>query len=112
MVESTGENGVINQTVFKTKEKYGLDSLMFSNDVLTLIKNYMNFIRSRLNPSCDYILICRNAKQILKLCNMFGRIVFLPIGKYINPKLYRLIIETESNEKPTGNKQACLSEDT
>ena len=45
MVESVGENGII----FKTKENYGFDSLVFSNYVLTLIKNYINFIRPRLN---------------------------------------------------------------
>ena len=39
MVKSIGENGIINQTIFKTKDKYGFDSLIFSNDVLTLIKN-------------------------------------------------------------------------
>ena len=39
MVNSIGENGIINQTIFKTKDKYGFDSLIFSNDVLTLIKN-------------------------------------------------------------------------
>ena len=38
MVESIGENGIINQTIFKTKEKYEFDSLILSNDVLTLIK--------------------------------------------------------------------------
>ena len=45
MVESVGENGII----FKTKENYGFDSLVFSNYVLTLIKNYINFILPRLN---------------------------------------------------------------
>ena len=85
MVESIGENGIINQTIFKAKEKYGFDSLIFSNDVLTLIKNYINFIRPCLNSCCDYVLICRNGKQIWKLSNIFGRLVFLAIGKYINP---------------------------
>ena len=111
MVESIGENGIINQTIFKTKEKYGFDSLIFSNDVLTLIKNYINFIRPRLNPCCDYVLICRNGKQISKLSNIFGRVVFLAIGKYINPTRYRQIIETESAEKLTFEEQTCLSED-
>ena len=87
--ESIGENGIINQTIFKTKEKYGFDSLIFSNDVLTLIKNYINFIRPRLNLYCDYVLICRNGKQISRLNNIFGRVVFLTIGKYINPTLHR-----------------------
>ena len=109
MVESIVENGIINQTIFKTKGKYGFDSLIFSNDVLTLIKNYINFIRPRLNPCCDYVLICRNGKQISKLSNIFGRVVFLAIGKYINPTRYRQIIETESAEKLTLDEQACLS---
>ena len=59
-------NGIINQNIFKTKEKYEFDSLIFSNDVLTLVRNYINFIRPLLNPCCDYVLICRNGKQISK----------------------------------------------
>ena len=39
MVESISENGIINQIIFKTKEKYEFNSVIFSNDVLTLIKN-------------------------------------------------------------------------
>ena len=111
MVESISENGIINQTIFKTNEEYGFDSLIFWNDVPTLIKSYINFIRPRLNPCCDYVLICRNGKQISKLSNIFGRVVFLAIGKYINPRRYRLIIETESAEKLTLDEQTCLSED-
>ena len=84
---------------------------MFSKDVLTLIKNYINFIQSRLNPCCDYVSICRNGKQILKLSSIFGRVVFLAIGKYINRTRYRQIIETESAEKLTLDKQTYLSED-
>ena len=111
MVESIGENGIINQTIFKTKEKYGFDSLIFSNDVLTLIKNYINFIRPHFNPCCDYVLICRNGSRSRNLSNIFGRVVFLAIGKYINPTRYRQFIETESAEKLTLDEQACLSED-
>ena len=110
-VESIGENGIINKTIFKTKEKYEFGSLIFSNDVLTLIKNYINFIRPRLNPCCDYVLVCRNGQQISKLGSIFERIAFLVIGKYINPTQYRQIIETESVEKLTVDEQTCLSED-
>ena len=111
MIQSVGENGIINQTMFKTKEKYGFDSLIFSNEVLTLIKNYINFVRPRLNPCCEYLLICRNGKQLSKLSNIFGRIVFLAIGKYINPTRYRQIIETESAEKLSVDEQATITED-
>ena len=111
MIESISKNGIINQTIFKPKEKYGFDSLIFSNDVLTLIKNYINFIRPRLNPCCDYVLICRTGKQISKLSNIFGRVVFLAIEKYINLTQYRQIVETESAEKLTADEQTWLDED-
>ena len=97
--------------MFKTKEKYGFYLSIFSKDVLTLRRNYINIIRPRLNPCCDHILICRNSKEISKLSNIFGRIVFLATGKYINPTRYRQIIETESAEKLTLEEQAFLSED-
>ena len=95
----------------KQKEMYGFDSLIFSNDVLTLIKNYINFIRPLLNQCCDRVLICRNGKQISKLSNIFGRVVFLAMGKYINPTRYKQIIETERDGKLTLGEQTCLSED-
>ena len=66
-IKSNGENGISNQKLFKTNEKYGFDSLLFSVDVLTLVTGYMNYIRPRLNPSFDYLLVCRNGKQISKL---------------------------------------------
>ena len=111
MIQSVGENGIINQTIFKTNEKYGFDSLLFSVDVLTFINNYINFIRPRLNPLCDYVLICRNGTQLSKLSDIFGRIVFQAIGKYINPTRYRQIVETESAEKLSPLEQSHLTED-
>ena len=111
IIESIDENGIVNQAIFKTNDKYGFDSLIFSDNVLTLIKNYINIIRPRLSPCCDYVLICQNGKQISKLSNIFGRIVFLAIVKYINPTRYSQIIETESAEKLTVEEQAFLSED-
>ena len=95
MIKSIGENGIINKTLFKTNGKYGFDSLLFSVDVLTLVTGYMNYVRRRLNPSCDYLLVYRNGKQISKLTNIFGRVVYEAIGKCINPTPYRQIIETE-----------------
>ena len=67
MIKSIGENGIINKTLFKTNGKYDFDSLLCSVDVLTLVTGYMNYIRPRLNPSFDYLLVCRNGKQISKL---------------------------------------------
>ena len=56
-------------------------------------------------------MICRNGKQISKLSNIFGRVVFLTIGNYINPTRQTQIIETESAAKRTVDEQICLSED-
>ena len=109
MIDSIGENGIINQTLFKTNEKYGFVSLSFSVDVLTLVTGYLNYIRPRLNPACNYLLLCRNGKQISKLTNIFGRVVYEAIGKYINPTRYRQIVETESIEKLNTSEQANLS---
>ena len=64
-----------------------------------------------MNPCYDYVLICRNGKQISKLSNIFGRVVFLAIGKYMYPTRYKQIIETESVEKLTLDEQTCLRED-
>ena len=55
-----------------------------------------------MNPCCDYVLVCRNGKQISKLRNIFGRIVFLAIGKYKQTCRYDI-------DKQTS--QTCLSED-
>ena len=44
MIKSIGENGIINETLFKTNGKYGFHSLLFSVDVLTLVTGYMNYI--------------------------------------------------------------------
>ena len=71
----------------------------------------MNYIRPRLNPACNYLLVCRNGKQISKLTNIFGRVVYEAIGKYINPTRYGQIIETESIEKLNTSEQVNLSQD-
>lgn len=111
MIKSVQENGIINQTIFKTNEKYGFDSLIFSKDVLRLINNYIDSLRPRLNPVCEYLLVCRNGTQLSKLSDILGRIVFQAIGKYINPTRYRQIIETESAEKLSASEQLNLNED-
>ena len=97
--------------MFKTRHKYGFDSLIFNVEVLSLLNSYLDVIRVRLNPVCDYILVCKSGKQLSRLSDIFGRIVFQAIGKYINPTRYRQIIETESAEKLDSEDQMALSED-
>ena len=71
----------------------------------------MNYIRPRLNPACNDLLVCRNGNQISNLTNIFGCLVYEAIGKYINPTCYRQIIETETIEKLNTSEQANFSQD-
>ena len=105
------KGGVIDQTIFKTNEKYGFDSLMFKEEILTIINSYIDHVRIRLNPVCDYLLVCRSGKRLRQLSDVFGRIVFQAISKYINPTRYRQIIETASAEKLDITEHRMVSED-
>ena len=92
MIFDIGKDGMIDQTVFKTKEEYGFDTLIFPQNVLDILNGYIKCIRPRLNPVCDYLLISRNGTQLRSLTEVFGRMVYQAIGKYINPTRYRQII--------------------
>ena len=111
MVTNIREDGIIDQTVFKTQDKYGFDSLIFSKETLDILKRYITCVRKRLNPQCNYLLISRNGNQLTRLSDIFGRIVFQAIGKYINPTRYRQIIETESSQNLSLDDQSYISED-
>ena len=111
MIKSIGEDGIIDQTIFKTQTKYGFDSLIFSKETIDIINGYINCIRKRLNPQCDYLLISRNGTQLSRLSDIFGRLVYQAIGKYINPTRYRQIIETESAQNLSIDDQNAISQD-
>ena len=111
MVQNIDESGMIDQTVFKTQEKYGFDTLIFSTEVIEIVQSYIKLIRPRLNPKCNYVLVTRNGTQLSRIGDVFGRIVFQAIGKYINPTRYRQIIETKSAETLNIEDQTSLSND-
>ena len=111
MIENIKEDGFIDQTVFKTSAKYGFDTLIFSKPVIHIINGYITCIRPRLNPICGYLLCSRNGTQLTRISDIFGRLVFQAIGKYIHPTRYRQIVETESAKNLTLEEQQALSED-
>ena len=93
-------------------KKHDFESLLFFVDVLTLVTGYTNHIRPCLNPACNcLLLICRNGKQISKLTNMLGRIVYEAVGNYINTIRCCQNTETESIEKLETSDQSKLSEE-
>ena len=111
MVEAINSEGIIDQTVFKTCGKYRFDSLVFGKRVLNTLRDYIKFVRPRLNPICDYVLITRNGNQMSKLSSTLGKLVFEAIGKYIHPTRLRQIIETSSGQHLTVEEQQIISED-
>ena len=111
MFLSALKTGVVDQTHFKTEEQYGFDSLIFSDEVLLKLKKYVDHVRPRLNANCDFLLVCKNGNQLKNLGDIFGRMVYQAIGKYITPTRYRQIIETASAENLTQEEQRLVSLD-
>lgn len=111
MINSAKKTGCIDQTVFKTNDTYGFDSLIFSNEVMKYLDIYMTHIRNLLKPKCNFLLINRNGVQLSKLSDVLGRLVYEAIGKYIHPTRYRQIIETESAKNLTLDEQETISRD-
>ena len=88
-------NGFIDQTEFKTSAKYIFDTLVISDDVMYLLNLYIDYVRTQLNPKCNYLLLSTNGMQFQSLTSAMTMLVHQAIGKYINPTRYRQIIETE-----------------
>ena len=111
MMRSAFNNGVIDQTHFKTEEKYGFDSLIFTDYVLQKVRSYIDFVRPKLKPACNFLLICKSGSQLANLGDVFGRMVYQAIGKYVNPTRYRQIIETASSNFLSIKDQSLISLD-
>ena len=112
MVEKAKKNGgFIDQKEFKTSTKYIFDSLIITEDVFEILDLYIEHVRPRLNPQCEYLLLSTNGTQYQSLTTAMTMLVHQAIGKYINPTRYRQIIETESCEHLTIEEQHYISED-
>ncbi|CAB4024699.1 partial [Paramuricea clavata] len=112
MFESAKRNeGMVDQTIFKTAKKYGFDSVYFDECSMEILGKYITYIRPLFTPTCEYVLVNRNGKQFQKLTDLFSVLVFEAIGKYIHPTRYRQIIETESSQVLLPNEQKWISED-
>ena len=97
--------------MFKTAGKYGFDSLILTDASMQVPNNYISFVRSLLNPRCDYVLVTRNGGQHSKLGEVMSKLVFVAIGKYVHPTRYRQIVETQSLNQLSCSEQRILSED-
>ena len=91
--------GMVGQTILRTAQKYGFNSLYFDEISLDIVDDYIQYVRPLINPQCDYLLLNRNGMEFQKLTGLLSVLVFQAIGKYIHPTRYRQIIETDSGNK-------------
>ena len=101
--------GFVDQTEFKTAQQYTFDSLLFDEKRTELIDDYISFVRPRLHPKCDYVLVTRNGTQCSKLSDLMSRLVYEAIGKHIHPTHYRQIVKTESAARLSLGEQDIIS---
>ena len=112
MLKDAKDNGgFIDQTAFKTEQQYAFDTIIITADVFQVINSYVDVIRPRLNPTCEYLLLTTNGKQYTALGSAMSILVHQAIEKYVNPTRYRQIIESESAERLTPEEMAVVSKD-
>ena len=103
--------GYIDQVDFKTAGKYIFDTVVLSNDVITILQTYVDHVRPLMNPTCDYLLLTTMGTQYVPFSTAMTILVKEAIGKSINPTRYRQIIETASDEILTPEEQSIISRD-
>ncbi len=112
MVADAKENGgFVDQTAFKTSDKYAFDTLVLSDDVLNILDTYVKVVRPVLNPSCDYLLITNNGTQYHAFGMAMSLLVHQAIGKSVNPTRYRQIVESESASQLSEKEREVISKD-
>ncbi|XP_066924531.1 uncharacterized protein [Clytia hemisphaerica] len=112
MVNKARNNGgFVDQREFKTASRYIFDTLILSDDTIEIIDLYLEYIRPRLNPQCDFLLLSTNGTQFQSLTSAMTILVHEAIGKHINPTRYRQIVETESSERLNLEEQHYITED-
>ena len=112
MFESAKKNGgYIDQTKFKTQSEFIFDTLVLSSAVINIIQTYVDFIRPRCHPTCDYLLVNTRGSQTSNLNKPMSRLTYAAIGKHINPTRWRQVIETESSIQLNDKEQETVSKD-
>ena len=109
--EAVNNGGYIHQTQFKTSEQFLFDTLILSENVITVLNSYIEHIRPFLTPKCDYVVISTKGTQYSAMGNAMSLLVHQAIGLFINPTRYRQIVETESSKRLTTEQREVISKD-
>ena len=91
--------GFIDQNDFNTSARYVFDTLGITEDVMIVLDLCIKYVRPLLNSSSNFLLVTNTGKQYNSLTTAINLLIYVAIGKYINPTRYRQIVETESMEK-------------
>ena len=54
--------GMDDQTIFKTAQKYGFNSLYFDEISLGIIDDYVQYVRPLLNSQCEYLCTSKSKR--------------------------------------------------
>lgn len=112
MIEKAKQtDGFIDQREFKTSGKYLFDTLILTEEVFTILDNYIDIVRPHMKPACHYLLVSTAGTQYQSLTSAMTILVHQAIGKYIHPTRYRQIIETASADRLSHSEQEIVSED-
>ena len=103
--------GFIDQTQYKTAGKYLFDTLIITDEVMTILDTYITHTRPLLNPTTTYLLTSSTGGQYQSLTTAMTMLVHQAIGKHINPTRYRQIVETASSDILSREEQECVSQD-
>jgi hypothetical protein len=112
MVKKSKENGgFIDSTEFKTASTYIFDTLIMSEQVLKLLDMYINTIRPKMTPKCEYVLVSTTGRQYTSFTVAMTLLVKQAIGKYVHPTRFRQIVETSSSERLSPQDQDIVTAD-
>ena len=112
MVEEAKTNGgYVDQTQFKTSDKYVFDTIVLTDNVLKVLDSYIGHIRPLLYPKVEFLILTNNGTQYTAFGNAMSLLVHQAIGKSINPTRYRQIVETESALSLGEKERETISKD-
>ena len=112
MFKAAKDNGgFVDQREFKTNKEYIFDTIIFPPPVIDILQKYIDIIRPRCVPTCEYVLVNNNGKQFYQFSHAMNLLTFEAIGKVINPTRWRMIIESESSVKLCEKDQQTITDD-
>ena len=112
MVENAKKNGgFIDQTEFKTADKYVFDTVIMNEEIFKVLDMYICRIRPKMHPTCNYLVVSNTGRQYNSFTTAMTVLVKQAIGKYVHPTRLRQIVETTSSTRLSTAEQEIVTAD-